>query len=63
MSSSPARAEANVPTHAQVLDDPNKKMGHAFVLLMLLRGERLWETDDIPEYMSPIPQPPVSVLV
>jgi hypothetical protein len=43
-----------------VLDDPNKKMGHAFVLLMLLRGERLWETDDIPEYMSPIPQPPVS---
>lgn len=38
-----------------MLDDPNKKMGHAFVLLMLLRGERLWETDDIPEYMSPIP--------
>ncbi len=63
MSSSPARAEANVPTHAQVLDDPNKKMGHAFVLLMLLRGERLWETNDIPEYMSPIPQPPVSALV
>jgi hypothetical protein len=25
-------------------------MGHAFVLLMLLRGERLWETSDIPEY-------------
>lgn len=36
-------------TLQQVLDDPNKKMGHAFVLLMLLRGERLWETDDIPE--------------
>lgn len=26
----------------QVLNNPNKKMGHAFVLLMLLTGQRLW---------------------
>ncbi len=34
---------------SQVIDDPNRKMGHAFVLAMLLRGEKLWETDNIPE--------------
>jgi hypothetical protein len=37
-------------TLQQVINDPNKKMGHGFVLLMLLRGERLWETDNIREY-------------
>lgn len=39
-------------TLQQVIDDPNKKMGHGFVLLMLLRGERLWENCDIPEYVA-----------
>lgn len=30
-------------TLEEVLNDPNRKMGHAFVLAMLLTGQRLWE--------------------
>lgn len=32
-------------TYEQVLNDPNKKMGHAFVLAMMLDGQRVWEND------------------
>lgn len=39
-------------TLEQVLNDPEKKMGHGFVLLMLLRGERLWENCEIPECVN-----------
>jgi len=38
-------------TIEQVLEDPELKMGHAFVLLMLLRGERLWEITKIHELL------------
>lgn len=30
----------------QVIDEPRLKMGHAFVLTMLLKGEILWEADE-----------------
>jgi len=34
-------------TLSQVINDPNKKMGHAFVLAMLLLNEHVWETEKV----------------
>jgi hypothetical protein len=30
-------------TYEQVINDPTRKMGHAFVLAMMLDNERVWE--------------------
>jgi hypothetical protein len=33
-------------TMREVVNNPNRKMGHAFVLKMLLEGDKLWTTTD-----------------
>jgi hypothetical protein len=39
-------------TWQDVLDCPTRKMGHAFVLAMLLENQRLWETKDGPRIQT-----------